>query len=46
MNIKPFVYLGFGTGSINDNKIVSIQQIIDTRRNMEELLVNLIEKKI
>ena len=32
---------------INDNKVVSIQQIIDTRRNMEELLVNLIiEKKI
>jgi hypothetical protein len=32
---------------INDNKIISIQQIIDTRRNIEELLVNLIiEKKI
>jgi plasmid stabilization system protein ParE len=32
---------------INDNKIVSIQQIIDTRKNIEELLVNLvIEKKI
>jgi plasmid stabilization system protein ParE len=32
---------------INGNKIVSIQQIIDTRRNIEELLVDLvIEKKI
>jgi plasmid stabilization system protein ParE len=32
---------------INENKIVSIQQIIDTRRNIEELLVTLvIEKKI
>jgi plasmid stabilization system protein ParE len=32
---------------INDNKIVSIQQIVDARRNIEELLVSLvIEKKI
>ena len=32
---------------LNDNRIVSIQQIIDTRRNIEELLINLvIEKKI
>jgi hypothetical protein len=30
---------------IINNKIVSIQQIIDTRRNMEELLVNLIIEK-
>jgi plasmid stabilization system protein ParE len=31
----------------NNNKTVSIQQIIDTRRNIEELLMNLvIEKKI
>jgi hypothetical protein len=30
---------------INANKVVSIQQIIDTRRNMEELLVNLIIEK-
>jgi plasmid stabilization system protein ParE len=44
LNIKPWkVYYKI----INDNKIVSIQQIIDTRRNIEELLVNLvIEKKI
>ncbi|MFP3091416.1 type II toxin-antitoxin system RelE/ParE family toxin [Treponema sp. TIM-1] len=32
---------------INDNKTISIQQIIDSRRNIEELLVTLIiEKKI
>jgi plasmid stabilization system protein ParE len=32
---------------INNNKVVFIQQIIDTRRNLDELLVNLsIEKKI
>jgi hypothetical protein len=34
-------------GIQNDNKIISIQQIIDTRRNIEKLLVSLvIEKKI
>jgi plasmid stabilization system protein ParE len=44
LNIKPWkIYYKI----INNNKIVSIQQIIDTRRNIEELLVNLvIEKKI
>jgi plasmid stabilization system protein ParE len=44
LTIKPWkVYYKI----MNDNKIVSIQQIIDTRRNIEELLVNLIiEKKI
>jgi plasmid stabilization system protein ParE len=44
LNIKPWkVYYKI----INDNKIVSIQQIIDTRRNIEGLLVSLIiEKKI
>jgi plasmid stabilization system protein ParE len=44
LNINPWkIYYKI----INDNKIISIQQIIDTRRNIEELLVNLvIEKKI
>jgi plasmid stabilization system protein ParE len=44
LNINPWkVYYKI----INDNKTVSIQQIIDTRRNIEELLVSLIiEKKI
>jgi plasmid stabilization system protein ParE len=44
LNIKPWkVYYKI----INDNKIVSIQQIIDTRRDIEELLVSLVlEKKI
>jgi plasmid stabilization system protein ParE len=44
LNIQPWkVYYKI----INDNKVVFIQQIIDTRRNIEELLVNLvIEKKI
>jgi plasmid stabilization system protein ParE len=44
LSIKPWkVYYKL----INANKIVSIQQIIDTRRNIEELLVSLIiEKKI
>jgi plasmid stabilization system protein ParE len=44
LNITPWkVYYKI----INDNKIVSIQQIIDTRRNIEELLVSLVmEKKI
>jgi hypothetical protein len=44
LNVNPWkIYYKI----INDNKIISIQQIIDTRRNIEELLVNLvIEKKI
>jgi hypothetical protein len=44
LNINPWkVYYKV----TNDNKIVSIRQIIDTRRNIEELLVNMIiEKKI
>jgi plasmid stabilization system protein ParE len=44
LNINPWkVYYKI----INGKKIVSIQQIIDTRRNIEELLVNLvIDKKI
>ncbi|MDR2767902.1 MAG: type II toxin-antitoxin system RelE/ParE family toxin [Treponema sp.] len=44
LNINPWkIYYKI----INDNKTISIQQIIDARRNMEELLVNLvIEKKI
>jgi plasmid stabilization system protein ParE len=44
LNINPWkVYYKI----IDDNKTVSIQQIIDTRRNLEKLLVNLIiEKKI
>jgi plasmid stabilization system protein ParE len=44
LNINPWkVYYKI----INDNKIVSIQQIIDARRNIEELLINLvIEKKL
>jgi plasmid stabilization system protein ParE len=44
LNINPWkVYYKI----INDKKTVSIQQIIDTRRNIEELLVSLvIEKKI
>jgi plasmid stabilization system protein ParE len=44
ININPWkVYYKI----LNDNKIISIQQIIDTRRNIEELLVNLvIEKKL
>jgi hypothetical protein len=44
INVNPWkVYYKI----INDNKIVSIQQIIDARRSREELLVNLIiEKKI
>jgi plasmid stabilization system protein ParE len=44
LNINPWkVYYKI----IDDNKTVSIQQIIDTRRNIEEVLLNLIiEKKI
>jgi plasmid stabilization system protein ParE len=44
LNINPWkIYYKI----LNSNKIISIQQIIDTRRNIEELLVNLvIEKKI
>jgi plasmid stabilization system protein ParE len=44
LNITPWkVYYKI----INSNKTVSIQQIIDTRRNIEELLVSLIiEKRI
>jgi plasmid stabilization system protein ParE len=44
LNINPWkVYYKI----TNDNKIISIQQIIDARRNIEELLVNMvIEKKI
>jgi plasmid stabilization system protein ParE len=44
LNINPWkIYYKI----LNGNKIISIQQIIDTRRNIEELLVNLIiEKKI
>jgi plasmid stabilization system protein ParE len=44
LNVNPWkVYYKI----INENKIVTIQHIIDTRRNIEELLVNLvIEKKI
>jgi Leucine-rich repeat (LRR) protein len=44
LNINPWkVYYEI----IDGNKIISIQQAIDTRRNIEELLVNLIiEKKI
>jgi plasmid stabilization system protein ParE len=44
LNINPWkVYYKI----INNNKMVSIQQIIDMRRNIEELLVNLvIEKKM
>jgi plasmid stabilization system protein ParE len=44
LNINPWkIYYKI----INDNRTVSIQQIIDTRRNIEELLVSLaIEKKI
>jgi plasmid stabilization system protein ParE len=44
LNINPWkIYYKI----INDNKIVSIQQIIDTRRNIEEVLINLvIEKKM
>jgi plasmid stabilization system protein ParE len=44
LNINPWkVYYKI----INNNKTVSIQQIIDTRRNIEELLINLIiENKI
>jgi plasmid stabilization system protein ParE len=44
ININPWkVYYKI----INDNRIVSIQQIIDARRNIEELLINLVvEKKI
>jgi len=44
LNINPWkVYYKI----LKKNKIVSIQQIIDTRRNIEELLINLVlEKKI
>jgi plasmid stabilization system protein ParE len=44
LNINPWkIYYKI----LNGNKIISIQQIIDTRRNIEELLINLvIEKKI
>jgi plasmid stabilization system protein ParE len=44
LNIHPWkIYYKI----IHDNKIVSIQQIIDTRRSIEELLVGLvIEDKI
>jgi hypothetical protein len=42
LNINPWkVYYKI----INDNKVVSIQQIIDARRNIEELLVNLVIEK-
>jgi plasmid stabilization system protein ParE len=44
INVNPWkVYYKI----INDNKIVSIQQIVDARRNIEELLISLvIEKRI
>jgi hypothetical protein len=50
-NIKPISYVKPHTVNLakllSFNEIVSIQQIIDTRRNIEELLVSLvIEKKI
>jgi DNA-binding FadR family transcriptional regulator len=44
LNINPWK---FYYKIINANKTVSIQQIVDTRRNIEELLVSLIiERKI
>ncbi|GHV79088.1 hypothetical protein AGMMS49944_08790 [Spirochaetia bacterium] len=44
INIKPWkIYYKI----LNDNKLVSIQYILDTRRNIEEVLLNLvIENKL
>jgi plasmid stabilization system protein ParE len=44
INIKPWkIYYKI----VNDNKLVSIQYILDTRRNIEEVLLNLVlEKKM
>jgi plasmid stabilization system protein ParE len=39
INIKPWkIYYKI----LNDNKLISIQYILDTRRNIEEVLLNLI----
>jgi plasmid stabilization system protein ParE len=44
INVKPWkIYYKI----LNDNKLVSIQYILDTRRNIEEVLLNLVlENKI
>jgi plasmid stabilization system protein ParE len=39
INIKPWkIYYKI----LNDNKLISIQYILDTRRNIEEVLLNLV----
>ncbi|GMO21599.1 MAG: hypothetical protein Ta2B_00430 [Termitinemataceae bacterium] len=44
INVKPWkIYYKI----LNDNKLISIQYILDTRRNIEEVLLNLvIENKL